>query len=127
MMELTNNKTHGVEQRLECNSGARVTRRGVTISANRLRYSLSDHTVELLDGVRGAFKEGSIQSQRVFWSLNDDVVQMPDLSTGILNGSNFATQSVTLDLKNGLQIANHGSIYFRTDSEGNSLPGAKHK
>jgi len=127
IMELTNLKTHLAEQRLECDSGATVSRRGVKITSNRLRYSLNDHTVELLDGVRGTFKEGSIQSQRTFWSLNDDVVQIPDSSTGILNGSEFGAQSITLDLKNGRQVANHGSIFFRTDKEGAlSAEGSRH-
>jgi hypothetical protein len=124
MMELTNLKTHGVEQRLECNAGATVIRKGVKISANRLRYSLSDHTVELLDGVRGSFREGSIQSQRTFWSLNEDTVQIPDASTGILNGNDFAAQSITLDLKNGRQMANHISIYFRTEKGVDTLLGS---
>ena len=127
MMELTNIKTHTIEQRLECDSGATVSRRGVKITANRLRYSLSDHTVELLDGVRCTFRGGSIQSQRVFWSLNDDVVQIPDPSTGILNGSVFAAKSITLDLRNGRQVANHGSIYFRTDKDGDAMFDARQR
>ncbi len=124
MMELTNVVTHATEQRLECDAGATVSRKGVKITANRLRYSLSDHTVELLDGVRGDFHEGSIQSQRVFWSLKDDMVQIPDPSTGILNGNEIAAQSITLDIKNGKQTANHGSIYFRNGKEGDGMSGA---
>jgi hypothetical protein len=127
MMELTNIKTHAIEQRLECDSGATVSRKGVSITANRLRYSLSDHTVDLLDGVSGSFKEGNIQSQRVFWSLNDDTVQAPDPSTGILNGNDFSAQSIMLDLKNGLQAANHGRIYFRNYKEGEPLLNAKRR
>jgi hypothetical protein len=90
----------------------------VHITSNRLRYSLSDRTVELLDGVRGVTKEGNIQSQRAYWSLKDDVVQIPDPMTGTLNGNDFSADSLTLDLKNGTQSANHGIIYFRTDREG---------
>lgn len=125
MMELTNLKTHRVEQRLECDSGATISRKGVKITANRLRYSLDDHTVELLDGVRGAFKEGDLQSQRTYWSLKDDIVQMPDPSTGILNGNRFSAESLTLYLKEGRQIANHFHIYFRTDMDKDNEFGSK--
>ncbi len=121
IIDLTNIKTHKEEQRLECNSGATISRKDSKITANKLRYALNDHTVELLDGVRGTFRTGNIQTQRTFWILDQNIIQVPDPSAGTLNGNQFSASSLTMDLKNGTQSANSLRIIFRTDSEGRPI------
>lgn len=118
ILELTNLRTHQTEQRLQCDSGATIMRKDVKILANRLRYTLTDHTVELLDGVHGVFKDGAIQAERVFWALQDNVIRAPDTSTGTIQGQNFSAEGLVLDRHRHMDTANRMILYFRSDKEG---------
>ena len=117
VMEIVNRQTHKAEQRLQCDEGATIGRREVRIVANRMRYSIRDHTAELLDGVRATFKAGSFQSQRCFWSLEENIVRIPDPSSGMLDDNRFRAERVTLDLANDCYTATNGKLSFKSDPE----------
>ena len=118
IMQIVNQHTNRVEQRMQCDTGATVTRRDVKISANWLRYTLRDHTVELLDGVRAAFKAGNVQSERCFWMMSDDMVRIPDAATGTLDGNKFRANGLVLDMKHGQYTVSSGKILFQQESDG---------
>ncbi len=124
ILGITGISNHKEEQRLECDAGALLSRKDVSINANRLRYALEDHTVELLNGVRLVFKSGTVQSERTFWALHENVIRIPDRCSGTLNGSAFSAAMLTLDLKNETSKATGFWVELSRDSEDlPSLPG----
>lgn len=98
---LTSRKSGKLEQRVLCDEGAKMTHRGIAITANSMRYSPKDRTVECLSGVRGTFKAGNVQAERVFWSLDDEVLRCPESASGTVKNIEFVCQGLTLDVKNG--------------------------
>ena len=124
IMGLTGINNHKEEQRLECDAGAVIARKDVSITANRLRYALEDHTVELLNGVRMVYKSGAIQSERTFWELKTNVVRMPDRCSGTMDDSTFTAGMLTLDLKKDAIRATGIRVLLPQDAgDGPTLPG----
>jgi hypothetical protein len=118
MLGLTGISNHKEEQRLECDAGAVIARKDVSITANRMRYALEDHTVELLNGVRMVYKNGSVQSDRTFWELKANVVRIPDRCSGIMNESSFTAGMLTLDLKQDTIHAYGLQMFLGKDQDG---------
>ena len=96
-----------IEQRVVCDEGAKMKRKGIEVFSNRLRFSPKGRTVECLAGARGAFKNGAVQAERAFWSLDDETLRCPEEATGTLDSSPFTAQSLTLDVKHRIHRASH--------------------
>jgi hypothetical protein len=117
ILEMINKRTRRTERRILCDSGARVTRHGVTILANEARYDPAERTVECLGGVRGTFKTGTVQADRLFWSLKDEVIRSPETATGTQGGMTCVWDGLTIDMKRHIWHANTFHARIRMEEQ----------
>lgn len=115
ILNLVNRRTGRQEQRILCDQGAKMTHLGIQVTANSIRFSPKDRTVECLSGVRGTYKQGSVQAERVYWSLNDEILRCPETATGKIEGNPFEAQGVTMDVKHGRHQFGPWHIRFDTN------------
>ena len=97
------------EQIVVYDDGVKMSHKGIQVTSNRLRFNPKDRTVECLTGVRGTFKEGVVQA-RLSWPLDDETLRCPNSAAGVMDGSPFRAESLTLDIKHGLHHASHFHI-----------------
>jgi len=96
---LVSRKTGRPEQRVVCDKGARMTHKGIELTANTMRYNPKERTVDCYSGVRGVYKQGSVQSERVYWSLDNEILRCPETATGKIQDMPFQAEGITLDVK----------------------------
>ena len=106
ILEMISRRTGRLERRIVCDNGMQVSSKDVRVHANVARYDPAGRTVECLDGVRGAFREGAIQADSLFWSLKDQVLRCPETATGTFRAFTGAWNGMRIDLKRHRLYAN---------------------
>ncbi|HEV2472249.1 MAG TPA: hypothetical protein VGS41_06260, partial [Chthonomonadales bacterium] len=133
ILDMVERRTGKAERRVLCDSGAAVSLQDATIHAGYARYDPAGRTVDCLDGVRGAFRDGSLQSDRMFWQLAQGDIRCPGPASGVYRGADFTGQGVVIDLHRRTLEANSFQGVIRNQDEdlgiaassGRNGPGAR--
>jgi hypothetical protein len=114
ILELMHRRTWRLERRILCETGVRVSSKGMEAISNHAVYFPKERTVECTGGVRGTSKEVTVQAERFFWFLGEETIRCPDTVSGTARGTPFTAEGLVIDMKRDILYAKRARFERRS-------------